>query len=128
MTAAEGASALRIVIFFITGGVIAWSGSSAGQAFAAFVTPIGTIWVNALRMTVVPLVASLLIATLASGNGARAFGQLGRRALAYYLALPYYQTAFSKAGFDPSDYENNGSDRLIDAIVAWAGKLPPRIQ
>ena len=57
--------------------MIAWSGSRGGQAFADFVTPIGTIWVNALRMTVVPLVASLLIATLASGGGARSFGGSG---------------------------------------------------
>ena len=71
----------------ITGGVIAWSGSRAGQAFAAFVTPVGTIWVNALRMTVVPLVASLLIATLASGQGVRSFGRLGRRALAIFFVF-----------------------------------------
>jgi Na+/H+-dicarboxylate symporter len=78
---------LGLVLGLITGGVIAWSGSRAGQAFVAFVTPIGTIWVNALRMTVVPLVASLLIATLASGSGARSFGRLGRRALVIFFVF-----------------------------------------
>jgi len=78
-----------LALGLITGGVIAWSGSRGGQAFAAFVTPIGTIWVNALRMTVVPLVASLLIATLASGggHGARSFGTLGRRALVVFFVF-----------------------------------------
>ncbi len=78
---------LGLALGLITGGVIAWSGSSAGLAFASFVEPIGTIWVNALRMTVVPLVASLLIATLASGHDVRSFGRLGRRALAVFFAL-----------------------------------------
>jgi proton glutamate symport protein len=70
-----------------TGGVIAWTGSPVGRAFTAFVEPIGTIWVNALRMTVVPLVASLLIATLASQRDARSFGRLGRRALVIFFAF-----------------------------------------
>ena len=74
-----------LALGLITGGAIAWSGSPAGHAFADFVTPIGTIWVNALRMTVVPLVASLLIATLASGGGARSFGRLGRRAIVVFF-------------------------------------------
>jgi Na+/H+-dicarboxylate symporter len=76
-----------LALGLITGGLIAWSGSRAGQAFEAFVTPIGTIWVNALRMTVVPLVASLLIATLASGRGAHSFGRLGRRAIVVFFVF-----------------------------------------
>lgn len=76
-----------LALGLITGGAIAWSGARGGQAFADFVTPIGTIWVNALRMTVVPLVASLLIATLASGSGARSFGSLGRRAIVVFFVF-----------------------------------------
>jgi Na+/H+-dicarboxylate symporter len=49
--------------------------------------PVGTIWVNALRMTIVPLVVSLLIVTLAEAGGGAMFGRLGRRALVVFLAL-----------------------------------------
>lgn len=49
--------------------------------------PVGTIWVNALRMTIVPLVVSLLIATLGDSGGGAMFGRLGRRALLVFLAL-----------------------------------------
>lgn len=49
--------------------------------------PVGTLWVNALRMTVVPLVVSLLIATLAQNGGGAMFGRLGRRALFLFLAF-----------------------------------------
>jgi proton glutamate symport protein len=78
---------IGLALGLITGGVIAWSGSTAALAFASFVEPIGTIWVNALRITVVPLVASLLIATLASGHDVRSFGRLGRRALAIFFVF-----------------------------------------
>src|SRR5438552_775198 len=33
--------------------------------------------------------------------------------------LPYYPTAFTQAGFEPADWSEGGSDRLIDSIVAW---------
>jgi Na+/H+-dicarboxylate symporter len=49
--------------------------------------PVGTIWVNALRMTIVPLVVSLLIATLAETGGGAMFGQFGRRALLVFVAI-----------------------------------------
>ena len=55
--------------------------------FAAAMEPVGTIWVNALRMTVVPLVVSLLIVTLAENDGGAMFSRLGRRALLVFLAL-----------------------------------------
>jgi probable F420-dependent oxidoreductase len=44
---------------------------------------------------------------------------VARAYLAMYLALPYYQTAFAKAGFEPADWSDGGSDRLLDSIVAW---------
>src|SRR5579884_3720020 len=66
---------------------IVWTGSAAGRAFASFIDPVGAIWVNALRMTVIPLVVSLLIATLASGDGAATFGRLGVRAIVWFLVF-----------------------------------------
>jgi Na+/H+-dicarboxylate symporter len=76
-----------LVLGLVAGGVIAWSGSPAGRIFSAWVEPLGTIWVNALRMTVVPLVASLLIATLASEHDARSFGRLGWRAVGIFFVF-----------------------------------------
>lgn len=78
---------LGLTLGLIIGVLIAWSGAPAGRTFAAFVEPIGTIWVNALRMTVIPLVVSLLVSTLASSGGGAMFGQLGRKALIVFLAF-----------------------------------------
>jgi probable F420-dependent oxidoreductase len=42
-----------------------------------------------------------------------------RKALALYMSLPNYTNAWAGFGFDASDLENGGSDRLIDALVVW---------
>lgn len=44
---------------------------------------------------------------------------LARRACAFYLSLPPYHEAWSRLGFEPSDWITGGSDRLIDEICAW---------
>jgi|SRR5579862_5028896 probable F420-dependent oxidoreductase len=45
--------------------------------------------------------------------------QIGREFLGLYLPLPNYANNFLRLGFDESDFKDGGSDRLIDAIIAW---------
>ncbi|GGJ40926.1 LLM class F420-dependent oxidoreductase [Streptomyces brasiliensis] len=42
-----------------------------------------------------------------------------REALAIYLGLPNYVNNWLRLGFTPDDIAGGGSDRLIDALVAW---------
>jgi probable F420-dependent oxidoreductase len=44
---------------------------------------------------------------------------IGRTFLELYLKLPNYTNNFLRLGFEKADFEGGGSDRLIDAIVAW---------
>lgn len=44
---------------------------------------------------------------------------LGREFLAMYLALPNYVDNWRRLGFKDSDFVSGGSDRLIDAVIAW---------
>ena len=44
---------------------------------------------------------------------------IGREFLALYLTLPNYTNNFLRLGFSDADFQNGGSDRLIDAIIAW---------
>jgi probable F420-dependent oxidoreductase len=37
----------------------------------------------------------------------------------FYLALPNYLNNLRELGFSDSDFDNGGSDRLIDAVVPW---------
>jgi Na+/H+-dicarboxylate symporter len=71
----------------IVGIVIVSSGSPGARAAAAALEPIGTLWVNAIRMTIVPLVVSLLIAALGTESRGDAAGRLGVRSIALFVAL-----------------------------------------
>lgn len=72
----------------IAGGIaIAATGSESLLGAADFLAPIGTLWVNAIRMTVIPLVASLLITGVASATDVKAIGRLGGRTLVVFLLL-----------------------------------------
>jgi probable F420-dependent oxidoreductase len=44
---------------------------------------------------------------------------IGRAFLGFYLTLPNYANNFLRLGFDEDDFKDGGSDRLIDAIIAW---------
>jgi probable F420-dependent oxidoreductase len=46
---------------------------------------------------------------------------IARQAVGFYLAAPNYSNNLKRLGFDAADLAGNGSDRLIDALVAWGG-------
>jgi Na+/H+-dicarboxylate symporter len=52
----------------------------------AWVEPLGALWVNAIRMTVIPLLVSLLLAGITS-SGAGTVARVGGRALAWFAGL-----------------------------------------
>jgi probable F420-dependent oxidoreductase len=45
--------------------------------------------------------------------------EIGRRHMASYLRLPNYVNNLRTLGYVDSDFSDGGSDRLVDAIVAW---------
>jgi len=47
--------------------------------------------------------------------------RIAREFLALYLTLPNYLRAWDRAGLGPEDQAEGGSDRLVDAVVAWGG-------
>lgn len=56
-------------------------------AVLAVAEPVGAIFINAIRMTVIPLVAASLIVGVASAPDAGTIGRLGGRALVYFLVV-----------------------------------------
>jgi proton glutamate symport protein len=81
----------RVVISLVAGLavgiVLAAVGNPALNDFAVTIEPIGTLWLNALRMTVVPLVVALLITGVASATETAATGKLAARALLMFIVL-----------------------------------------
>lgn len=76
-----------LVAGLVAGVALAASGSAALPAVVALVEPVGALWVNAIRMTVVPLVVSLLIVGVAATPDAGAIGRLGGRAVALFFVV-----------------------------------------
>jgi Na+/H+-dicarboxylate symporter len=83
------------------------AGLSLGIAFAhfgvswldaaiAFAEPIGALWLNALRMTIVPLVFSLLVTGIASGASTASAGGLAARALGLFASLLFVVGLFGE--------------------------------
>jgi Na+/H+-dicarboxylate symporter len=68
------------------GVLIALSGSASALRAADLLAPIGTLWVNAIRMTVIPLIVALLVTGVASTAGS-AIGRIGARTIAVFVLL-----------------------------------------
>jgi probable F420-dependent oxidoreductase len=45
--------------------------------------------------------------------------EIARKHMAIYLGLPNYQNNLKWLGFEDADFQDGGSDRVVDAIVAW---------
>ncbi len=52
--------------------------------------------------------------------------RLGRQHLAIYLGLPNYTDNLRRLGFGDEDLAEGGSDRLVDALVAWGDETVVR--
>jgi Na+/H+-dicarboxylate symporter len=78
---------LALVAAVLLGIIIAASHSTLLISFADAITPIGALWVNGIRMTVIPLVVSLLITGVASVSDIKSIGRLGGRTLLIFVLL-----------------------------------------
>ncbi|MDQ3698839.1 MAG: dicarboxylate/amino acid:cation symporter, partial [Gemmatimonadota bacterium] len=82
--------AARMLVALVAGlaagtAVAVWPHPMARTVIAT-IEPVGTIWVNGIRMTVIPLVVALLVTGIAAAMDVRAVGRLGGRALLLFVA------------------------------------------
>lgn len=108
----------------------AWS-PAAVPGVAAVAQPIGTAWLNALQMTVIPLVFSLLVTGIAATAEAARSGAVAARGIAVILTI-MVASAVSAAiltplflDFAPMPAESATALRGALADVAPAGPVPP---
>lgn len=67
----------------------------AGTASLPFVEPIGLLWLNALKMTIVPLVVALLITGITATADAARAGKLAARAVMIFLGAIFLSGTMS---------------------------------
>ena len=78
---------LALLAGLLAGAAIAALDVPALHTAAAIIEPVGTIWVRALQMTLIPLVFSLLVTGIVATVDTGATGRLGVTALGVFLAL-----------------------------------------
>ncbi|MDO5504909.1 MAG: cation:dicarboxylase symporter family transporter [Pseudoxanthomonas suwonensis] len=79
----------------LLGLVLAVASPSAAEAAAGFFQPIGRLWLNALQMTVVPLVAALVVLGINAASEAAASGRVARNALIVFVVVLSLVAAFA---------------------------------
>lgn len=85
---------IALVLGMATGIGIATTEVAWLRASLRWVEPLGTVFINAIRMTVIPLVVGSLVSGVAAAPDVSSIGRLGRRALVFYVV-----TLFIAAGF-----------------------------
>lgn len=89
----------RVLLGLISGAVVglalAIGNADLAASAAAVVEPVGRLWLNALQMTVVPLVAALVVVGVNTAQDAAASGRTARRAIVCFLVLLTAASAFA---------------------------------
>lgn len=80
---------------FILGIAINRWGSPGLVKLAMVVEPVGVVWTNALRMTIIPLIVSMLVIGIASIRDQRLMGRLGGLSIITFIGLLFLGAAYS---------------------------------
>jgi len=84
----EGTRVLvALAVAIVVGALIAASGNAAALRLADSVAPVGSLWISAIRMTVLPLIASLIVTGIASAADGKSLGRLGVRTIATFVLM-----------------------------------------
>ena len=86
---------IALVVGIAAGIGIASTGSPALARAAVAIEPLGTLWINAIRMTVIPLVVGSLIVGITSAPDARAIGRVGRSAIVFFIVTLFAAAAYA---------------------------------
>lgn len=127
--------ATRILLALVLGlaigiGIAAWAPSTADSGIV-IAQPIGTAWLNALQMTIVPLVVSLLVTGVAATAEAARAGRVAGRALALFIGLLWLFSALAAIltplllGWFPLPTEAAAALRTALGATAPVGDIPP---
>ena len=82
---------VRVAVALLLGLIVAFASAAAPEAWrllaVRLLEPIGILWVNAIRMIVLPLVIAILVVGIASTSDSRQIGRLGLRAVTTFYSL-----------------------------------------
>jgi Na+/H+-dicarboxylate symporter len=127
---------VRVLIGLVAGLVVGFvvNASPELRGVVPWIEPLGSIFINAIRMTVVPLVVASLIVGVAGAPDARAIGRVGWRALALFVVIVLAGAVFGAIiaqpvltrMIDPASTAavREGASELAGVAQAGAQRLP----
>jgi probable F420-dependent oxidoreductase len=115
-TAARPTSPDRRMLAALGPKMLELAGERSEGAHTFFVTPEHTGFARGILAGDALLCAEQAVLLESDPDIARS---VGRAHTAVYARLPNYQANLRRLGFDDEDFAGGGSDRLVDAIVAW---------
>lgn len=114
----------RIFIGLILGIFAGFLLQSAPEIASTYIKPFGTLFINMIKMIIVPLVFSSLIVGAASIGDVKSLGRIGGKTVLYYLLT----TAFAVSiGLILGKFMNPGAGLIIPVDAEMAGKEAPSI-
>jgi len=114
---------IGLVVGLAAGAAIAAAGQPALLAMGSVVEVFGTLWINAILMTILPLVVSKLIVSIAGQDDARAVGRAGWQAAAFFIGLLAVTGALT-AAIMPSVFARLTIDPAASAALRSAASAP----
>src|SRR5688572_4836820 len=128
---------VRVLLGLVAGLVVGFAANAFPSLRAAvpWIEPLGSIFINAIRMTVVPLVVASLVVGVAGASDARAIGRVGWRALTLFILLVLAGAVFGALIAQPilvrmidpasaSAISAGGAGELAGAAQEGARRLP----
>jgi Na+/H+-dicarboxylate symporter len=121
------------ILLGLAGGLLAGvlvesSGSPLLQRASDVVEPIGTLWVNAIRMTVIPLLISLVI-TAVAGVDADGAARVGGRSMLLFVAMVALSLMFAlftaPIALLPLQLDASATASLRASVAVPASATPP---
>jgi proton glutamate symport protein len=122
---------IGLIAGLIFGSAIGALGGPIALRVAGILEPIGAMWVNGIRMTVVPLVVSLLFVSVATHESAGGMGRLTAATIATFLGLLVFAAVVALLLAPPliADMKlaADAAERLRAAATASAGQTAAQV-
>ncbi len=132
---------LGLVAGFSLGLLLASSANPQLHSLPGIIEPIGTVWINAIRMTVIPLVVSSIIAGILAVPDLKTLGRIGWKMIALFFGIVLSAATFAVLAaplvlgmftIDPAASEvlrasagaTAGTDK-IPGVMQWITELVP---
>jgi len=112
-----------IILAALRSNMLKLAAEKASGAHPYFVTPQHTARAREIMGPKAMLCPEQMVLLEADPDRARA---IARKHMATYISLPNYCNNLLELGFTEQDYADEGSDKLVDAIVAWGDKAAIR--